>query len=151
MYFESVGTFFLTITTCGVRNHTHTYTQRGHCLTFEYIKHNSWCTWSSLQWRNHERDGTSNHRRPCCLFNHLFRCRSKKTSKLCVTGLDEGKSTGLYPPPPDILITPASLPLPPPPPRYFNHSGLESLRPWWGKIRLIAPLSCGNSCYLALK
>ena len=32
----------------------------------------------------------SNHRRPDCLLNRLFRRRSKKTSKLCATGLCEG-------------------------------------------------------------
>ena len=32
------------------------------------------------------RDGVSNHLRP----NRLFRCRSKKTSKLCVAGICEG-------------------------------------------------------------
>ena len=34
----------------------------------------------------------SNHRRIDCLFNRLFRLRSKKTSKLRVTGLCEGNS-----------------------------------------------------------
>ena len=33
----------------------------------------------SLQWRNNERHGVSNHRRHDCLLNRLFRCRSKKT------------------------------------------------------------------------
>ena len=43
-------------------------------------------------WFN-ERHGVSNHRRLDCLYNRLFRRRSKKTSKLHVTGLCEGKST----------------------------------------------------------
>ena len=43
-----------------------------------------------LQWRHNERDGVSNHRRLDCLFNHLFRRRSKKTSKLRVSGLCRG-------------------------------------------------------------
>ena len=43
-----------------------------------------------LQWRYNERDGVSNHRPLDCLLNRLFRCRSKKTSKLRVTGLSEG-------------------------------------------------------------
>ena len=43
--------------------------------------------------------GVSNHRRLDCLLNRLFRCRSKKTSKLPVTGLCEGNSpvTGDFP------------------------------------------------------
>ena len=48
------------------------------------------CVYVSLQWRHNERDGVSNYQRFCCLFSRLFRRRSKKTSKLCVTGLCEG-------------------------------------------------------------
>ena len=44
----------------------------------------------TLQWRHNERDGVLNHRRLDCLLNILFRRRSKKTSKLRVTGLHEG-------------------------------------------------------------
>ena len=43
----------------------------------------------SLQWRRNERDGVSNRWCLDCLFNPLFRHRSKKTSKLRVTGLCE--------------------------------------------------------------
>ena len=46
----------------------------------------------SLQWRHNERDGVSNHRRHDCLLECLFRCRSKKASKLRVSGLCEGNS-----------------------------------------------------------
>ena len=45
---------------------------------------------SPLPWRHNERDGVWNHRRLGCLFNYLFRRRSKKTSKFCVTGICEG-------------------------------------------------------------
>ena len=48
--------------------------------------------YSPMQRRHNERDGVSNNRRHDCLFNRVFRPRSKKTSKLCVTGLCEGKS-----------------------------------------------------------
>ena len=41
----------------------------------------------SLQWRHNERDGVSSHRHLDWLLNRLFRRRSKKTSKLGVTGL----------------------------------------------------------------
>ena len=59
-------------------------------------------SWLSLQWRDNERDGDSNHRRPDCLLKCLFRRRSKKTTKLCVIGTCEGNSpaTGESPPPP---------------------------------------------------
>ena len=45
-----------------------------------------------LQWRHDERDGVSNHRRLDYLLNRLFRRRSKKTSKLRITGLCETNS-----------------------------------------------------------
>ena len=41
---------------------------------------------SSLQWRHNGRDSDSNHHPRDCLPNRLFRCRSKKTSNLRVTG-----------------------------------------------------------------
>ena len=44
----------------------------------------------AVQWRHNERDGVSNYRRVDCLHSRLFRRRSKKTSKLRVTGLFEG-------------------------------------------------------------
>ena len=40
----------------------------------------------SLQWRHNGRDAVSNHQSHDCLFNRLFRHRSKKTSKFRVTG-----------------------------------------------------------------
>ena len=46
----------------------------------------------SLHWRHNECDGISNHRRLDCLLNLLFGRRSKKTSKLRVTGICEGNS-----------------------------------------------------------
>ena len=42
---------------------------------------------TSLQWRHNGCDGFSNHQPHDCLLNRLFRGRSKKTSKLRVTGL----------------------------------------------------------------
>ena len=53
----------------------------------------------SLQWRHNGCDGISNHQPHDCLLNRLFSCKSKKTSKLCVTGLCEGNSpvTSEYP------------------------------------------------------
>ena len=54
----------------------------------------------SLQWRHNERDGICNLRGLDCLLNHLFRHRSKKTSKLHAIGLCVGNSpmTGEIPP-----------------------------------------------------
>ena len=48
----------------------------------------------TLHWRHNDYDGVSNHK-PCgCLLNRLFRRRSKKTSKLRVTGLCAENSPG---------------------------------------------------------
>ena len=41
----------------------------------------------SLQWRHNRHDGVSNRQLHQCLLNRLFERRSKKTSKLRVTGL----------------------------------------------------------------
>ena len=45
-------------------------------------------------WRHNDHDGVSNHQPQGCLRNRLFRRRSKKTSKLRVTGLCVGNSPG---------------------------------------------------------
>ena len=50
--------------------------------------------WWSLHWRHNDHDGVSNHQPHGCLLNRLFRRRSKKTSKLRVTGLCAGNSPG---------------------------------------------------------
>ena len=54
---------------------------------------------SSLQWCYNGCDGVSNHQPHDCLLNRLFMRRSKKTSKLRVTGLCAGNSpvTGEFP------------------------------------------------------
>ena len=46
----------------------------------------------TLQWHHNKLDGISNHWPPNCFLNCLFRCWSKKTLKLRVTGLCEGNS-----------------------------------------------------------
>ena len=46
----------------------------------------------TLQWRHNDHDSVSNHQPHGCLLNRLFRRRSKKTSKLRVTGLCVGNS-----------------------------------------------------------
>ena len=56
-------------------------------------------TFVSLQWHHNGRDGVSNHQPHDCLLNLLFKRKSKKTSKLRVTGLCVGNSpvTGEFP------------------------------------------------------
>ena len=60
--------------------------QRG-CNKFMHI------SYITLQWRRNGRDSVSNHQPRDCLLR-LFRRRSNKTSKFCVTGLCAGKSPG---------------------------------------------------------
>ena len=93
------------------------------CTSYEWAARSivvSPCSWSvkhtcsvsheicqySLQWRHNERNDVSNHRCLDCLLNRLFRRWSKRSSKLCVTGLYEETSsmTGEFP----IQITQAS-------------------------------------------
>ena len=53
----------------------------------------SW-NYKPLLWRHNGRDCVSNHQPHDCLLNRLFRRRSKKTSKLRVTGLCVGIHRG---------------------------------------------------------
>ena len=48
----------------------------------------------TLRWRHNDHAGVSNHQPHGCLLNRLFRRKSKKTSKLRVTGLCAGNSPG---------------------------------------------------------
>ena len=48
----------------------------------------------SLRWRHNGHDAVSNHQRLDCLLDCLLRHRSKKTSKLRITGLCAGNSPG---------------------------------------------------------
>ena len=47
-----------------------------------------------LRWRHNDHAGVSNHQPHGCLLNRLFRRKSKKTSKLRLTGLCAGNSPG---------------------------------------------------------
>ena len=62
-------------------------------------KSSGWIFSQSLQRHHNGRDGISNHQPHDCLLNRLFGRRSKKTSKLRVTGLRAGNSpvTGEFP------------------------------------------------------
>ena len=73
-------TFILSIISCVIshRSIPRIYTHNNH----------------TLRWRHNERDYVSNHQPRHCLLNRLFGRRSKKTSKLRVTGLCAGNSPG---------------------------------------------------------
>ena len=70
---------------------------RNHCT--DILNPFEMCWHSSLQWRHNGRNSVSNHQPHDCLLNRLFRRRSKKTSKLRLTGLCAGNSpvTGEFP------------------------------------------------------
>ena len=63
-------------------------------MAFSGIRYNNILLRSKmiLQWRHNGRDGVPNHQSRDCLPNRLLRHRSKKTSKLRVTGLCAGNS-----------------------------------------------------------
>ena len=78
------------------------HTNIGCCTrTILCIRHNHYaCRWllskcrRALRWRHNGHDNVSNHQPHHRLLNRLFRRRSKKTSKLRVTGLCVGNSPG---------------------------------------------------------
>ena len=86
---------------------------------------------NSLLWRHNRRDGVSNHQLNDCLLNRSFGRRSKKTSKIRVTGLCAGKSpvTGEFP---------AQM-----------ASNAENVSIWWrhhvSKFFIVRPLSGGST------
>ena len=57
-----------------------------------FCSHDAEISMTSLQWRHNERDGVSNHQPHDYLLNRLFRRRSKKISKFCVSALCMGNS-----------------------------------------------------------
>ena len=63
------------------------------CLDLNLLReslYNDMLNFITLWWCHNERNGVSNHQPHDCLLKRLFRCRSKKTSKLHITGLCEG-------------------------------------------------------------
>ena len=71
----------LEVTLRSISTHSNTVIKQGLCNTDRQY---------ASQWRHNGRDGVSNHPRPDYLLNRLFKRRSKKTSKLRLTGLCEG-------------------------------------------------------------
>ena len=61
-------------------------------VNYWHAVHTIWCNGITSQWRHNGGDGVSNHQRLDYLLNRLSRRRSKRTSKLRVTGLCEWNS-----------------------------------------------------------
>ena len=66
-----------------------------HGITYHSFDTKSPIRNKTLQWRNNGRNSVSNHQSHDCFLNRLFRRRSKKTSKLRVTGLCTWNSPGI--------------------------------------------------------
>ena len=64
------------------------------CCHHNNLRCHRWRLSETLPWRHNGRDSDSNHQPHDCLLNRVFRRRSKKTSKLRVTGLCAGNSPG---------------------------------------------------------
>ena len=80
-----------------IHMHIDIYKTYGSICIYIYI--NTWRSrWGehfcSLHWRHNDHKGVLNHQPHGCLLNLLFRRRSKKTSKLRVTGPCVGNSPG---------------------------------------------------------
>ena len=68
-------------------------------MSSQYTDHIKLSHSCSIDWRHNGPEGVSDHQPHSCLLNRLSRRRSKRTSKLCVTGLCAGNSplTGEFP------------------------------------------------------
>ena len=75
-------------------NHPWLYLKQILSLNEGPIRDSSSIDYITLWWRHNGCDSVSNHQPHDCLLNRLFRRRSKKTSKLRVTGLCVGNSPG---------------------------------------------------------
>ena len=79
--------------------HTRNGVWKPYAYFMGYNEHANVSKVKASQWRHNGRDGVSNHQPRHCLLNLLYTRRSKKTSKLRVTGLCAGNSpvTGEFP------------------------------------------------------
>ena len=94
---------------------------------------------NSLQWRHNGRDSVSNHQPHDCLLNRLFRRRSKKTSKLRVTGLCAGNSSGTGEFPAQMASNAENVPI------WWRHH-VADVKTLWGhySIYSVVPLQRGQ-------
>ena len=78
----------------------------------------------ALRWRHNEQDGVSNHQPYHCLLNRLVRRRSKKTSKLRVTGLCARNSPGTGEFPAQMASNAENVSI------WWRHHGLSLIPAW---------------------
>ena len=101
-----------------------------------------------LQWRHNERDGVSNHEPHGRLIKRLFRRRSRKASKLRVTGFCEGNSpvTGGFPAQKFSDVKNVSI--------WWRHNVMDyyiSIHPYHLRLRKHWGRSCSNASERSLK
>ena len=89
-------------------------------ITWRLFPHYQPC---ALRWRHNERDSVSNHQPRDGLLSCLFRRRSKKTSKLRVTGLCVGNSPGTGEFPAQMASNAENVSI------WWRHHGEKILRP----------------------
>ena len=92
----------------------------------------------TLRWRHDGRDSVSNHLHHDCLLNRLFRRRSKKTSKLRVTGLwGRGNSPGTGEFPAQMASDAENVSI------WWRHHGQGPIWPCYGTC-IFAIFACGH-------
>ena len=88
---QGIGTFVIDLVQDVVHCKWWYHLSRGQRRTYVV---SSVLSFSTFRWRHNEHGDVSNHQPHDCLLKRLFRRRSKKTSKLRITGLCEGNSPG---------------------------------------------------------
>ena len=100
----------------------------------------------SLQWRHNERDSVSNHQPHDCLLNRLFRRRSKKTSKLRVTGLCAGNSPGTGEFPAQMACNAENVSI------WWRHHVLRCLVEWrWNYVTQLSSYGANSSIIIFIR
>ena len=103
--------------------------------------------WMALRWRHNGHDGVSNHQPNECLLNRLFRRRSKKPSKLRVTGLCVGNSSGTGEFPAQMASNAENVPI------WWRHHGTNNIHhaastvPHFQKMYLVINRRHSVQCY----
>ena len=92
-----------------------------------------------LRWRHNGRNSVSNHQPHDCLLNRLFRRRSKKTSKLRVTGLCVGNSPGTGEFPAQMASNAENVSI------WWRHHAFMVSRPNYVKCEAVGALALGSN------
>ena len=108
-----------------------------HPFYIEYPSISSVGIGSSLQWRHNGHDGVSNHQPHNCLLNCIFGRKSKKTSKLRVTGLCDGNSPATGEVPAQMASNAENVVI------WWRHHVKWVVQTWWKSASLYRCVSAG--------